>query len=394
MTWKIETQVEQRKRFIDLQQSEDSPGIAALCREFGICRSTAYKWMTRYSVLGDEGLQDQSKAPKSHPNAISLEIEQLVISARQLHPSWGAKKLLPWLEKKHPGRDDWPCLGSVSAILERNQLVRSNKKRRLVSRYKSTLSNPSGPNGLWCIDHKGWWLANDGNKCEPFTVTDNYSRFLVRCVLCPNKGLEFTRAVLTTAFHEYGLPEVIRSDNGAPFASRAPLGLSALSVWFMRLGILHERIDPGKPQQNGSHERMHGTMERDRTQPIGATVRQEQKRLNGWRDEFNHERPHEALNLQTPGSIYTVSPREMPIRLPDLEYGSAMRVRKVDICGKIVWQGLPLFLTEALRGQVLGFEATNEDKIWQVWLSQMLLGTFNEKRHEMKWATKMTNRMG
>jgi putative transposase len=392
MPWEVVTAMEQRERFIEALGHPDSPGMAALCREFGISRKSGYKWLTRYREQGQGGLADLSRAPHSHPNALSEEVEQLIIAARTAHPSWGAKKLLPWLEVKHPRRKLWPCLATISAVLERQQLSEPRKNRRHVAPFGEKLSAAEVPNQLWCIDHKGWWLAGNGDKCEPFTVTDQHTRYLIRCSLSAGKGVDYVRPLMQAAFREFGLPVAIRSDNGPPFASRAPLGLCELSVWFMRLGIYHERIEVGKPQQNGRHERMHLTMQCDRVGPVGASMRQEQKRLNAWREEFNYERPHEALNFKTPASHYSSSPRPMPRRVPEFEYSLALRKRKVDICGKISWNGRDLFTTEALRGQWLGLQAGDTDAIWSLWLGEMLLGSFDEKRHELKWADKLKRR--
>lgn len=394
MGWSEVTAVDQRRKFMQVLHSEDNPGVAALCREFSISRKTGYKWIARYRELGEDGLVDLSRASHSHPNSVSAEMEQLVIEARQAHPSWGAKKLLPWLQRKNPQGEKWPCVATVSSILERNQLVRSRKRRKTVAAFQGERIRPGAANDRWCIDHKGWWLARNGDKCEPFTVTDEQTRFLIRCTLCAGKGIDYVRPVLMAAFREFGLPLTILSDNGPPFASRAPLGLAELSVWFMRLGICHERIDVGEPQQNGCHERMHLTMENDRTQPVAASMRSEQKRLNIWREEFNHERPHEALHFATPASCYISSPRAMPRKLPEFDYDSALRVRKVDKTGKFCWRGRDLFLTEALRGQWIGFEAEDCDGQWSVWLGLMRLGTFDERQHKMNWANQMARRPG
>lgn len=384
MAWKVSTAMDEKLKFISLVEDENRPGVSAICSYLGISRKTGYKWLGRYRSGGIEGLQDRSRASLNHPNAISEEMEELIIEARQGHPSWGAKKLLPWLQRKHPQRQDWPCVASVSAILDRNQLVRSRRLKRRVAPYAGDLKCAAEPNDLWCIDHKGWWLSGNGDKCEPFTVTDDASRFLVRCVLRPGKGIHYVKPVLAAAFMEYGLPAAIRSDNGPPFASRAPLGLSELSVWFMRLGIHHERIDPGKPQQNGRHERMHLSMLVDQRGPVGVTIREEQKRLNHWREEFNHDRPHEALSFYTPASCYRTSPRPMPHRLPEIEYRTGIQVRTVDVVGKAVWRGRDLFMSEALRRQRLGFEAI-DDGLWRVWLAQTELGEFDERAHQMNW---------
>lgn len=388
MPWREVRMEQERKKFMMLLDDEDCPGVAALCREFGISRKTAYVWIARYRKYGDAGLCERSRAAHSHPNAISQEMEDLIIHARERHPSWGAKKLLPWLKSKHAKRGDWPCLSSVSAILERNQLVRSRKRRRPVADFKGERNMAVAPNDVWCIDHKGWWLARNGEKCEPFTVTDQASRYLVRCVLRRGKTVEDIQPILVSAFHEYGLPVAIRSDNGPPFASRAPLGLSELSVWLMRLGIVHERIQAGKPQQNGRHERMHLTMELDKARDHGASLREEQKRLNAWRQEFNNERPHEALGFATPQACYVASARAMPRKLPPLEYPAQMRVRKVECGGHIYWNGHAVFVTEALRGQHLGLEAIEDrDGVWSLCLGSVCLGHFDERRLKVEWAS-------
>ena len=386
MSWKEVTAVAERKRFMELWEQEGRPSVAQLCREFDISRKTGYKWISRYRLHGEAGLQELPRASHTHPNAISDEIEELVIQARHAHPSWGAKKLLPWLQRKHPRRRDWPCVASVSSILERNQLVRARKRRRLVEPFAGQLTQAERPNDLWCIDHKGWWMATNGDKCEPFTVTDHASRYLIRCALRRGKGIDYVRPVLNAAFCEYGLPLAIRSDNGPPFASRAPLGLSELSVWFLRLGICHERIEAGNPQQNGRHERMHLTMQIDKGPGQASSLGAEQKRLNAWREEFNTQRPHEALGLATPHECYLASPRAMPRRLPELEYSSTMRVRKIDISGKLCWRGRDVFVTEALRGQQLGLEPTNHDGLWTLWFGRMILGIFDERRLHIRWA--------
>lgn len=384
MPWKVSTAMDEKLKFINMMEEENCPGVSAVCSYLGVSRKTGYKWLSRYKSSGLEGLQDHSRASLNHPNAICQEMVELVIQARLAHPSWGAKKLLPWLRKKYPQRQDWPCLASISAILDRNQLVRSRRVKRRVAPFPGDLTSPAQPNDLWCIDHKGWWMAGNGEKCEPFTVTDDASRFLVRCVLRPGKGIAHVKPVLTAAFMEYGLPAAIRSDNGSPFASRAPLGLSALSVWFMRLGIEHERIEPGKPQQNGRHERMHLSMLVDQRGAVTGSMRQEQKRLNLWRDEFNYDRPHEALDFRTPASCYAASSRAMPHRLPEIKYRTGIHVRMVDIVGKVGWKGRDLFLTEALRYQRVGFEAIG-DGLWRVWLAQLELGEFDERAHKMNW---------
>jgi putative transposase len=385
VSWKVVTPVEERKRFIGLLEEQGGSGVAGLCREFGISRKTAYKWIGRYNEEGDDGLFDRSRAAHHQPNRLRAEMEQLIIGARVAHPSWGAKKLLPWLKARNRQRQDWPCLATISAVLERNQMVRRRTRKRLVEGFSSELAAANCPNELWCIDHKGWWLARNGDKCEPFTVSDRASRFLVRCVLEKGKRFEDVRAVLSSAFHEYGLPQRIRSDNGPPFASRAPLGMSQLSVWLMRLGIELERIVPGKPQQNGSHERIHLTMLQERTGPKGASLAAEQKRLNHWREEYNFDRPHEALSFRTPAEVYCCSSQSMPRRLPQICYPSAMQVRTISPSGEISWHGRLLFMTEVLGNQPIGLAATCEDGIWDVWFCTNHLGSFDERRWRMNW---------
>jgi transposase InsO family protein len=388
MPWEVVNAVDQRIRFIRLWQSEDCPSVASLCREFGISRKTAYFWIKRFENERESGLAERSHKAHHQANAISEEMEDLVVAARARHPSWGAKKLLPWLQGKHPGREDWPCVATVSAILARNHLVRKRRLKRPVAPFAGQASQAGMPNDRWCIDHKGWWFAQNGQKCEPFTVTDEVSRFLIRCAVGRSKAFSDVYPILADAFREYGLPRAIKSDNGPPFASRAPLGLSALTIWFMRLGIVHERIEAGKPQQNGRHERMHLTMMKDTGggAAAGASLAHEQLRLNKWRQEFNNERPHEALEFATPRSRYVPSPRPMPRHLPELQYEAPMHVRKVDKAGKLYWRGRDVFATEALQGQLVGFEPVeDQDGVWTVWLGNMRLAHFDERKLQLRW---------
>lgn len=384
MSFEAVTSMQKRRCFISFLEGENQPTVAEACRHFGISRKCAYKWIGRYRQSGEAGLEDLSRASHRHPNQIGEQMEQMIIAARHAHPSWGAKKILPWLRRKNPRRLQWPCLASVCAVLERNQLTVRRKRTRKVAVYVGPLRQAAAPNDVWRIDHKGWWLALNGDKCEPFTITDGSSRFLIRCVLDKAKGIDYVWPVLLSAFHEYGLPKVIRSDNGPPFASRAAMGLSVLTLSLYRLGIIHERITPGKPQENGGHERMHLTMLQDATQTRGC-LRSEQRRLNQWRDEYNYERPHESLQFKTPGDLYVVSPRRMPGHLPQISYPPTMKVRKVDSAGQFCWNWKMRFLSDVFKGQSIGLEATQDPLTWTLWFSTMRLGTINENTRKVTW---------
>ena len=285
--------------------------VADLCREYGISRPTAYRWINRYNETGPEGLVDRSRRPHTCSHATLEPIENAILVLRAKHPSWGARKLKARLEMLQPELV-WPAASTFGNILSRAGLTSPQKKRRRTTPCSEPFSLVTGPNQLWCMDFKGYFATGDGKRCDPFTITDAHSRYLIRCQIVSRIDLSQVRAICEAAMREYGVPARIRTDNGAPFAGTGLMGLSKLSLGWMKLGIVHERIQAGRPQQNGRHERMHRTLKEDTTKPPAASLRAQQSRFDNFRYVFNNERPHEGLNNQVPASLYHPSSVRLP----------------------------------------------------------------------------------
>jgi len=382
MAWKETAVMEQRIKFVlAVQQADES--MAALCRSFGVSRTTGYKWVARYQAQSVAGLADRSRAPRQHPNAVDGRTEAAVLKLRQAHPTWGPRKLRVVLKRQDCGRD-WPAASTIGALLQRRGLSVPRKRRRRVPTDDRPLSQGLAPNDVWCIDFKGWFRTGDGVRCDPLTVSDAASRFLLRLQVTEHTGHDAVRPLLEAAFREFGLPRAIRSDNGPPFASRAVAGLSPLSIWWMKLGIAHQRIDPGRPQQNGSHERMHLTLKQETASPPAASLRRQQKRFDVFRSEFNGQRPHEALSMATPGSRYVCSERVYPASEPQFTYpaGPGWVVRKVQHNGEFFWRERPVFLSEVLRREPIGLEAL-DGRYWRTYLGPLQVGVFDSHRRRM-----------
>jgi transposase InsO family protein len=368
--------MEERLKFIQELESE-SETMAELCREFGISRKTGYKWQERYQKGGAEALAEQSRARHTQANAVSGAVRQAVIRARTEHRNWGPRTLHHWLKRKQ-AEVSWPSPSTIAEILRQAGLTQSRGKRLWVAPTPNGLETPGEANHIWCADFKGYFHCKDGTRCDPLTIMDAYSRYLLRCQLVWAVEGNYTRAWFENAFREYGLPERIRTDNGPPFATVALGGLSELAVYWIKLGILPERIKPGKPQQNGRHERMHRTLKACTAQPPAGTQRPQQERFDQFRREYNEERPHQALDMQTPASQYTVSPRCYPKRVRLAEYGSDRKVRTVGSCGRIRWSGERVFITKALQNEPIGLEGT-EDGIWRLWYGHYPIGWLDER---------------
>jgi transposase InsO family protein len=354
MPWRRTILEDQRIQFIvDALYGEST--ITELCQSFGISRKTGYKWLDRYDELGVVGLVDRSRAPHHHPNAVSSEIAARLVAIRQKHPTWGARKLLAWLRMREP-KLPLPAVSTVCALLKRLELVGPRRLRRHVPPLTAPFSSCVAPNDVWCVDFKGHFLVGDGSRCDPLTISDAFSRYLLRCTVVLRTRAVDVRPAFEAAFREYGLPKAIRSDNGPPFASTGSGGLTTLSVWWVRLGIALERIDPGKPEQNGRHERMHLTLKQETARPPRATLRAQQLAFDRFRHVFNDERPHEALRQRPPAELYTPSPRPFPAHLPEMSYPGDFELRRVDSSGGISWGKRTIFIGEALSGQVVGLE--------------------------------------
>lgn len=376
MPWRETKPMDQKTQFIAdyLRQTLDT---TELCELYGISRKTGYKWIERYLENGPQGLEERSRRPGACPNQTPEAIVEALIEVRQRHPTWGAKKLLPFVEKRHP---DWdlPCRSTVCEILKRRGLIPQKRRRRAIGHPGKPSSLMLAPNAIWCADFKGQFKTGDGLYCYPLTVTDGYSRYLLGC-----QGLSSTRAieakpVFTRLFKEFGLPERIRSDNGVPFATNTLARLSALSAWWVRLGILPDLIEPGKPQQNGRHERMHRTLKAETTRPPAANRRAQQRKFNRFQKEFNEERPHEALDMATPASLYAPSVREMPSRLPPLEYPDRFEVRYVSYNGGIRWNKGWVNVSITCAGEYVGLEEI-DDGVWNVYFGPLKLGRLLER---------------
>lgn len=373
MPWKENGVWEQRFRFIEEWKSEDWT-LAELCREFGVTRKTGYKWVERYECGGVEGLRDVSRAPHTHPHAVGEQMEQRITAIRGQHPLWGARKIHRVLERE--GGDPVPAESTIGSILKANGLTVPRKRRSRARPSQTPLAHASEANKVWCADFKGWFRSGDGERIDPLTISDAYSRYLLRCQAVKAADTEHSKPIFEAAFREYGLPERLRTDNGAPFGSNSDSGLTRLSVWWIKLGICPERIEPGKPQQNGRHERMHRTLKQATASPPARDRRAQQRRFDEFLREYNQQRPHEALGQATPASHYQASARIYPRRVAEVEYPATWPVRHVYQGGQMRWHRQSVFVSHALEGEPVGLEPVGE-QLWRAWFSFYELGIFD-----------------
>lgn len=372
MPWHETYVMDERMAFIvDWQRDEWS--VAALCRHYGVSRKTGYKWIDRFAAEGMDGLKDRSRAAQRHPNALEPEAIETIVAARMNHPSWGPKKIKAWLSMKRP-EAGWPAQSTIAELLDRHGLIRHRRKRRHVPLHGAPLSAAAQANDVWGVDFKGWFRTGDGARCEPLSLSDLASRYVLRLQALERIDGEQVWSILQTAFFEFGLPRVMRSDNGAPFASTAAGGLSRLGVRLIKAGVVPERIAPGKPQQNGRHERMHRTLKDETASPPAATLRQQQLRFDAFRRTFNEERPHEALGQTPPAQHYCPPVRPYSGRLREPDYSADQVVRRVRSNGEIKWRGERLFISEALAGEPLGLRET-ADGNFELSYGPVVLGT-------------------
>lgn len=376
MPWSETTAMEQRVQFIRDWRSERHI-IADLCALYDISRKTGYKWIVRYIEEGPDGLLERSHAALNVHNKTSAEVEHAVLAMRLRHPSWGPKKLLHKLTERQP-RLVLPGRSTIADILNRNGLITQRPRRRTIGHPGKPGRQILLPNDCWSADFKGQFRTGDGVYCYPLTVTDNYSRYLLECQALPGTLLEPSKIVFTRLFKQYGLPRRIRTDNGVPFASHTLGRLSRLSAWWVRLGVIPEFIEPGKPQQNGKHERMHRTLKDETTKPPAANSRAQQRKFNTFRREFNDDRPHEGLDMNTPAQLYQPSDRAMPSKLPPLEYPDRFEVRYVSANGGIRWKHQWVNVTSAIIGEYVGLEEI-DDGLWDVYFGPLKLGRFLER---------------
>jgi transposase InsO family protein len=376
MPWKETDPMRERARFVKDARS----GVwtmTELCERYGISRKTGYKRLGRFQAEGSEGLEDRSRAPHHCPHRTPDAAIEALLEAKALHPSWGARKLLRWIATRRPGLE-LPARSTASDWLERLGLVRHRRSRRRWRHPGAVPLHSPAPNTLWTADFKGQFRTRDGTLCYPLTIADQHSRYLLRCEALGSVRTEQAKPVFERLFREVGLPEAIRTDNGAPFCSTAIHGLCAMNVWWIRLGIVHQRIEPSHPEQNGAHERMHRTLKQETTLPSAATLRGQQRLFQRFLHQYNHERPHESLQDQTPAQLWRPSPRPYPRRLRTPEYPAHFHKRLVSNAGTFRFRAQPIFVSQALRQDYVGLEETS-DGIWSIYFHEVLLGRLNER---------------
>jgi putative transposase len=376
MGWMETCAVDQRMRFVIAVETGDEP-FAAVCRRFGVSRKAGYKWLERYREGGVEALYDRSRARLRQPDAIADEIADLCLAVRQTHPTWGPVKVRAWLERRVP-EIGWPAASTIGALFDRAGLTVKRARRQHTPPSGLPFAQCGRANDVWCIDFKGWFLTGDGTHCEPLTLSDAYSRYLLRCQAMARTDTDHVWPVLDAAFREFGLPHRLRSDNGSPFASRGAGGLSRLSVQVIKAGVVPERIAPGKPQQNGRLERLHLTLLRDTAKPPARNLRDQIERFRTFQRVYNEERPHAALGNDTPAEHYAVSPRRFDGVLREPEYGSDHVVRRVRHNGEIRWQNSTIYITAALVGEPVGL-VEDEQGNWSVSFGPIALGVVSHR---------------
>ena len=377
MPWKESGVVEERMRFV-MDYERGLWTMAELCRGYGIARKTGYKILSRWEQERLRGLTDRSCAPLRHPNQTPRAMEECIVELRRKFMTWGPRKLRERLRRLYP-EQTWPAPSTIGELLKREGLVKGRRVRRTTPAYEPPLAHADGPNQVWCIDFKGWFRTQDGSRIDPLTMSDAYSRYLLRCQAMMKTDTEAVRSICEAAFREYGLPRAIRSDNGAPFASRGVAGLSRLSLYWIKLGIMPERIEPGHPEQNGRHERMHRTLKAETANPAAANRRQQQRVFDRFQRQYNEQRPHEALQLQTPSCCYQNSPRSCPERVPEPEYDTGWQVRRVYPHGQFFWKGHNLFLGKVLAGERIGLQQLDEQR-WCVYFASTAIAHLNEAK--------------
>ena len=395
MAWKEQSALDARVGFVAAALAGDET-VTGLCLRHGISRKTGYKWLARYHAEGALGLAARAPVPRHHGRALEAEVVAAVLALRERWPRWGPRKLRAKLAVLHPGLVV-PAASTVGDWLRREGLSAPQARHRRTPPYGLPFAAVGAANDVWCADFKGWFTTGDGARCDPLTVTDAHSRALLCCKSVAGQDDASAHEVFERAFRDYGLPGAIRSDNGVPFATTGVGGLSRLSVWWLRLGIVVERIPPGCPQQNGRHERMHRTLKAETASSPCADLALQQARFDVFRREFNEKRPHEALGQRVPASAYAASSRRYPERLPEVSYDAEQAVRRVRSNGQIKWAGGMMFVGEALTGELVGVSET-EHGDWLVRFADVELGYIDAPRRRLTrkplgWRTRPVDLM-
>jgi transposase InsO family protein len=368
--------MEERERFVR-DHREGFYAMVELCARYGVSRKTGYKWLARFEDGGRQALRDQSRAPRHCPHRIADDVARLICDARRQHPSWGPQKLLDWLTPRHPALV-LPATSTAGDLLARRGLVKKRRRRRQHLHPGVVPTTTTAPNDLWTADFKGHFRTRDSIYCYPLTIADLHTRYLLACHgLLSTKG-HGVRPVFDRLFREYGLPRAIRTDNGVPFATTGIHGLSQLNVWWLRLGIQHQRILPAHPQQNGAHERMHKTLKGEAIRPPRSTLVTQQRAFTAFRRLYNDERPHQALQGRPPAALYRPSPRVYTGTLPPVAYPGHFIVKRVTNAGTIRLKKRLLFIANALKQHPVGLEEA-ADGVWSIHFCHVLLGRVDER---------------
>jgi putative transposase len=376
MAWKDVGPMEERIRFV-LRATREEMAFTDLCVAFGVSRKTGYKWLGRYEAQGLDGMHERSRRPLNSPMHIENWIEDAVVRERRRHRTWGPKKLREKLAEKYD-LDVVPAASTIGNIIKRHGLTKKKRRRRPVTQPdRTTRTKPTRPNEVWGADFKGWFRTKDGRRCDPLTSSDLYTRFVLICRSVDGQRIDSTKPEFRKAFMRYGLPEAIRVDNGSPFGSRGICGLTKLSAWWLQLGIRVEFIEPGHPEQNGVHERMHRTLKDETARPPAGSLKAQQSRFDRWRREFNYERPHEALGMQKPAQRYERSSRRYTTHPAPFGYPLDYEIRMVKTHGAIKWRNRFCYVGEALHGIALGLVEV-ADATHAVYFGDLLLGYLDE----------------
>jgi transposase InsO family protein len=371
MPWRETCAVDQRVALLADWLREEWT-MTELAARYAISRKTAYKWIGRYAADGAQGLIERSRAPHHAGHAMAPAVRTAILAIRRTYPHWGPRKLAVLLHERTP-TTAWPAPSTIGELLRREGLSTPRRRHRYIVPLTQPLAAAQQPNDVWTADFKGWFRTGDGTRCDPLTVADACSRFVLCCRIVPP-----TRAWFERTFRTYGLPRALRTDNGAPIASTGPGRLSRLAVWWLKLGIQLDRIDPGHPEQNGRHERFHLTLQREATSPPATSPAQQQRRFDRQRHTFNDLRPHEALAQTPPARTYQASPRPYPPRLEDPWYDATYQVRRVHAKGHIKWRGDLVFLSEAVIGELVGLVETPRGD-WTVRFMHVELGRIDRQ---------------
>lgn len=374
MPWKNVSSMEQKQQFVSLAGSGRFT-VTELCGQFGISRKTGHKWLARHAVGGMKALEDHSRAPKCVTCRTPVEVERLIVAEKRLHATWGPKKIQRVLTIKH-GLETPPVVSTVGEVLKRHGMVAERRRRGAVFKAeRGALTVAERCNHVLGVDFKGWFLTGDGQRCDPLTVTDLFSRFVLKVEALPEARTAWTMNAFRSLFRRQGLPDIIRVDNGAPFASNGPGGLSKLSVWWIGLGIEVQFSRPACPQDNGSHERMHRTMKAECCKPPSVNGLAQQQRFDRWRKEFNEERPHEALGMRVPDDVYHPSARRLDERIKPRLYQPGVETKRVNSTGYISLNGGVNYVGESFVGVDVALERDETSGLLLVRYANVKLGS-------------------